>query len=140
MNTRTFTRYTTHQYDYVTNSKITKKICSIHLGTVGIEFCLKQLIFLRQIWCSRPITRLLRKRLQIRSPHNTNMCVHEQVCFYWFLIFSMYNKYVFTNKKYISMFKYLESNTHLINAHFGLDNRECVSKILLLFLFSRLQS
>jgi hypothetical protein len=41
---------------------------------------------------------------------------------------SMYNMYVFTNKKYISMYIYPLSRIHNISlgsAYFGLDKREC---------------
>jgi hypothetical protein len=84
-------------------------------------------------WRNGPNTRLLRKRSRVRFTHSTNICVHEHVCLVWAL--SMYIMYVFTKKKYISMYIYPLSrihNTSLISAYCGLDKRdsECLEYML----------
>jgi hypothetical protein len=59
---------------------------------------------------------LLRKRSCVRSPHSTNICVHEHVSLYWgwvLSVFTVLNVYVFTKKvKYIFV-RYLESITQI---------------------------
>jgi hypothetical protein len=78
-------------------------------------------------WRNGPNTRLLGKRLRVRFPHITSICVHEHVCLYSVCVFSMYSMYVFANKG-ISMYIYPLSrihNTSLVSAYFGLDTREC---------------
>jgi hypothetical protein len=85
------------------------------------------IFFLTTDWRNDPNTRLLRSR--VRFPHSTNICVYEHLYLYWVWAFSMNGMYVFTKKKYISMYIYPLSrihNTSLASAYFGLDKRECV--------------
>jgi hypothetical protein len=59
------------------------------------------------------------------------------ICLCWVWAFSMYSMYVFTKKRYISMYIYPLSrihNTSLVSTNFGLDKRECVCLEYLFFI------
>jgi hypothetical protein len=52
---------------------------------------------------------------RVRSPHTTNICVHEHICLYWLWEFFVYNMYVFAKKVNKHIFvRYLESKTDVL--------------------------